>query len=87
MWDVLLKEFQNNQEIKIQSLLKDKNNIGKLFNLDMISLLELLNKVERLGYISVVRTAGLDVVRIKTEWSFLECVEQYYKAINSVGGE
>ena len=77
----------NNQEIKIQSLLKDKNNIGKLFNLDMISLLELLNKVERLGYISVIRTAGLDVVRIKTEWSFLECVEQYYKAINSVSGE
>ena len=77
----------NNQEIKIQSLLKDKNNIGKLFNLDMISLLELLNKVERLGYISGVRTAVLDVVRIKTEWSFLECVEQYYKAINSVGGE
>ena len=77
----------NNQEIKIQSLLKDKNNIGKLFNLDMISLLELLNKIERLGHISVVRTAGLDVVRVKTEWTFLDCVEHYYKAINIVGGE
>ncbi len=75
------------QEIKIQSLLKDKNSIGKIFNLDMISLLELLNKIERIGYISVIRTAGLDVVRIKTKWSFLECVEQYYKAINNVGGE
>ncbi len=77
----------NGTEIKIQSLLKDKTNIGKLFNLDMISLLELLNKVERLGHISVVRTAGLDIVRVKTEWTFLDCVEHYYKAINSVGGE
>ena len=53
----------------------------------MISLLELLNKIERLGHISVVRTAGLDVVKVKTKWTFLESVEQYYRAINNVGGE
>ena len=75
------------KEIKIQALLRDKNHIGKLFNLDMISLMELLNKLERMGYINVVRTAGLDIVRIKTDWTYLECVEQYYASINSLGGE
>lgn len=77
----------DNAEVKIQTLLKGKNSLGKIFNLDMISLLELLNKIERLGYISVVRTAGLDVVKVKTKWTFLECVEQYYRAINNLGGE
>ena len=77
----------DNAEIKIQTLLKEKNSLGKIFNLDMISLLELLNKIERLGHISVVRTAGLDVVKVKTKWTFLESVEQYYRAINNVGGE
>lgn len=83
----IIVDNAENKEIKIQTLLKEKNHIGKLFNLDMISLMDLLNKIERMGYISVIRTAGLDVVRIKTEWTFLECVEQYYNAINSLGGE
>jgi len=83
----VIVDSNNEKEIKIQSLLKEKNNIGKLFNLDMISLLELLKKIEQLGHISVIRTAGLDLIRIKTEWTYLECLEEYYKAINSLGGE
>ena len=35
-----------------------------------------------MGYIKVVRTAGLDVIRITKPMTFLECVEKYYKAIN-----
>ena len=35
-----------------------------------------------MGYIKVVRTAGLDVIRIAKPMTFLECVEEYYKAIN-----
>lgn len=83
----IIVDMAESQEIKIQSILRNKNGLGKLFNLDMISLLELLNKIEKLGYISVIRTAGLDVIRLKTNWTFLDCVEQYYKAINSLGGE
>lgn len=60
----------------------DVCNAGKIFNLDIITLTALLYKIELMGYIKVVRTAGLDVIRITKPMTFLECVEKYYKAIN-----
>lgn len=83
----IIVDIAEHQEINMQSLLKDKNSIGKLLNLDMISLLELLNKIEKMGYISVIRTAGLDVVRLKSNWTFYDCIEHYYQMINHVDGE
>jgi hypothetical protein len=35
-----------------------------------------------MGYIKVVRTAGLDVIEIKTDWNFFDCVREYYRKIN-----
>ena len=43
--------------------LREKN-IGKVFNLDSICMLSLLHEVEKLGDIKIIRTAGLDVVRV-----------------------
>lgn len=79
---VILDNANGENEIKISSLQNDKNNVGKIFNLDIISLISLLNKIEHLGYVKVIRTAGLDVVRIETEMSFLDCVYEYYRSIN-----
>lgn len=72
----------NSKEIKIASLQNDIGNVGKIFNLDIISLTNLLYKVEVIGYIKVVRTAGLDVIKINTDMTFLECIEEYYRQIN-----
>lgn len=69
-------------EIKISAIQNDRCNAGKLFNLDIISLVTLLNKIELLGYIKVIRTAGLDVVRIEKKMNFLDCVREYYRVIN-----
>jgi hypothetical protein len=79
---VILDNANGENEIKISSLQNDKNNVGKIFNLDIISLISLLNKIELLGYVKVIRTAGLDVVRIETEMNFLDCVYEYYRSIN-----
>lgn len=79
---VILDNSNGENEIKISSIQNDKNNAGKIFNLDIITLVNLLNKIELMGYIKVVRTAGLDVIRIESNMDFLECVREYYKAIN-----
>jgi hypothetical protein len=34
-----------------------------------------------MGYIKVVRTAGLDIVKINEELTFIDVVEKYYKSI------
>lgn len=80
---VILDQANGADEIKISSLQNDPCNVGKVFNLDVITLTALLYKIELLGYIKVVRTAGLDVIRIIKEVSFIECVRDYYKAINT----
>ena len=77
----ILKQAQGEREIRISSIQNDVFNAGKVFNLDIISLINLLYKIEHMGYIKVVRTAGLDIVRIEKEMTFEECIEEYYKAI------
>ena len=79
---VILDQANGNEEIKISSIQNDVCNVGKVFNLDIITLTALLYKIELMGYIKVVRTAGLDVIRITKPMSFLECVEEYYSSIN-----
>jgi len=79
---VILDNSAAETEIKITSIQNEKNNAGKIFNLDIITLINLLNKLELMGYIKVIRTAGLDVIRIDKKMDFLECVREYYRAIN-----
>ena len=79
---VILDQAQGEKEIRISSIQNDSGNAGKAFNLDIINLSALLYKIEVLGHIKVNRTAGLDVVNIKTDWSFLDCVQGYYESIN-----
>lgn len=79
---VVLDKANGADEVRISTIQNDNGNAGKTFNLDIISLTTLLYKIELLGHIKVVRTAGLDVVQIKTKWDYFECVEEYYRAIN-----
>lgn len=76
------EEQQSIKEIKISTIQNDRNNLGKVFNLDTISLLNLLYRLESEEYIKVVRTAGLDVIKILTDMSFVDCVKKYYNELN-----
>ena len=73
----------NGDEIKISALQNDACNAGKVFNLDIISLTNLLYKIELMGYIKVIRTAGLDIVKLQRAITFEECVGEYYRVINN----
>jgi hypothetical protein len=79
---VIIDQAAGEKEVRISTIQNDNGNAGKAFNLDIISLTALLYKIELMGHIKVVRTAGLDVIQIKSNWSFLDCVEEYYRAIN-----
>jgi len=80
---VMVDQAKESKEMKISSLQNDFKNVGKVFNLDIITLTNLLYKVELMGYVKVIRTAGLDVVRIETEMNFIECVREYYRLLNN----
>jgi hypothetical protein len=79
---VIVDQAKEEKQIKISSIQNDKCNAGKVFNLDIITLTSLLNKLELMGYIKVIRTAGLDYINIERKIDFLGCVREYYVAIN-----
>lgn len=87
---VIVDNAKNTDEIRISSILNDKCNIGKIFNLDIITLTAILNKIELMEYIKVIRTAGLDIIRLNNSIQgkthadkFLWCVDKYYRVINA----
>ena len=59
----------------------NRKNIGKVFNLDTITMIDALREAEKTGAVKIIRTAGLDVVRIDKSYTFNECVEKYYENI------
>lgn len=84
---IIIDQACGEKEIKISSLQNDKLNIGKIFNLDIISLTSILYELELLGFLKVVRTAGLDIIKLNGDFSFISSVEEYYKMLNSRNGD
>ena len=80
---IIVDQAEKVKEIKLNELLTAPCNIGKILNLDAISMLDVLYQVERLGKIKINRSAGTDVIRILEELSFQDCVDAYYRSINA----
>jgi len=70
------------KELSLNELLTSPCNIGRTFNLDAITMLDILYKIERLGMIKIIRTAGLDIIRILGDFTFQDCVNSYYDSID-----
>lgn len=79
---VIADQAGTRKEISLNELLTASCNIGRVFNLDAITMLDVLYQVERIGKIKINRTAGLDVIHIMGNYSFLDCVNAYYESIN-----
>ena len=79
---VIIDQAGEKKEITLNELLTSECNIGKVFNLDSITMLDVLHKVEKIGAIKIIRTAGLDIIRIETRYTFNECIDYYYQNIN-----
>ncbi len=87
MLAVIVDNAGGKKEISLNELLTAPCNIGRVFNLDSITMLDVLYRIEKLGLIKINRTAGLDVINIQEELDFYDCVERYYASINEQGQE
>ncbi len=73
----------NGQEMNMQEVLKGENSLGSAFNLDAMTLLEILRNTQDAGFIRLHRTAGLDTIEILTEWTVEECIDRYYRSLEN----
>ena len=78
---VIYDQSNESTEIGLNSLLSSPCNIGRVFNLDSITMLEVLHHAERTGLLKIIRTAGLDYIKIESGYSFTDCVRKYYEEI------
>ena len=79
---VIVDNAGTRTEIPLNELLNDPCNIGRIFNLDSITMLDGLYRIEKLGKIKINRTAGLDVITLQEKLSFLDCVSEFYASID-----
>lgn len=80
---VIMEQSGDATEVRLNDLLTSPNNIGRVFNLDVITMIDVLHEVEKTGAIKIIRTAGLDIIRIDQRYTFDECVDKYYDMIES----
>ena len=79
---IIADNAQGRIEISLNELLTAPCNIGRVFNLDSVTMLDVLYRIEKLGLIKINRTAGLDVITLQQELSFLDCVGNFYASID-----
>ena len=78
---VIYDQARDNTEISLSVLLSSPCNIGKVFNLDSITIIEVLHYAERTGLLRIVRTAGLDYIKLEKGYDFITCTQKYYAEI------
>lgn len=83
---IIQDQAKGKTEISLNELLTAPCNLGKVFNLDAILLLDILYQIEKIGEIKIVRTAGLDIIKLMHNLSFQYCVDEYYHEINNYKG-
>ncbi|MBL4935574.1 DUF4007 family protein [Clostridium sp. YIM B02515] len=80
---VILEQLGNEKSTTIDRLISDDCNVGNVFNLDRVQVNYYLDSLERLGYIEVNRTAGLDTVYLKSKIRCEDVLENYYEQLRS----
>jgi hypothetical protein len=80
---VIVDNADGRKEISLNEILTAPCNIGRVFNLDSINMLDILYEIERMGKIKINRTAGLDLINITNDLDFIACVDEYYSSINA----
>ena len=84
---VIMAQAGSRRELALNELLNSPKNIGRVFNLDSITMLNVLYEIEKIGALKIDRTAGLDVINLLTDYTFQDCVDKYYESINEQNQE
>lgn len=81
---VIHDNAKERDEMGLNELLTAEKNIGRIFNLDSIAMLDVLHSAEKTGDLKIIRTAGLDVIHLNNKYKFEDCVERYYQDIETL---
>lgn len=77
---IMLRLQGEKTSVSIESLLTEPNNVGCVFNLNRTLLNEYLDKLRSDGFITINRTAGLDMVYVKKDLLPGSILKEYYEA-------
>lgn len=80
-------DSSESDEILIADLMNKEGSIAKLFNLDRATCFYYLEQLRQRGYITISRTAGLDVIKILKRANFNEALSLYYIEISGEGNK
>lgn len=77
---VIVKNLQKGKNsISIDDLITAPNNIGKVFNLNRILINEYLDQLRISGYLTINRTAGLNMVYVDNQMQPEDILTEYYE--------
>lgn len=71
--------IKEKNSVSIDDLLNAPNNIGRVFNLSRVAINEYLDQLRIAGYLTINRTAGLDMVYVETMMKPKDIMTEYYK--------
>lgn len=69
-------------EIPLSDIQNKKFSIGKAFNLDSIALMDILGILENRNLLRIIRTAGLDLVKLKKDSGSTCNLQKYYAELD-----
>ncbi len=75
---VIIDNLGDKSSTSIDALIEDDCNIGKVFNLDRMRINDYLNALQKDGYITINRTAGLDTIYINNKIDRVKLLESIY---------
>lgn len=79
---VIIKNLREDKpSVSIDDLLNAPNHAGRVFNLNRVAINEYLDQLRIAGYLSINRTAGLDMVYVTSGIRPEEIMVDYYKKI------
>ena len=64
--------------VSIDDLLNAPNNIGRVFNLNRVAINDYLDRLRIAGYLTINRTAGLDMVYVENVIQPQDIMAEYY---------
>lgn len=77
---VIVKNLHGDKmSVSISALLNEPNHVGKVFNLNRVAINEYLDQLRISGYLSINRTAGLDMVYITSGIHPEDIMAEYYE--------
>ena len=70
---------EEKNSVSISELVNDPNNIGHVFNLNRVRTNEYLDQLRITGYLTINRTAGLDMVYLNKNYNPSDILMEYYE--------